>query len=193
MENLAGKVDCDRRIRGELEKAGIDIIQLPAPMKSEVPASVIGQLPGFRFHRNWYYWVVKGQVPLPVARELYANPNGREDIRVAGHAGCPPPEDWVEHFDKDGKRLFPLEEEATLKAMEESYQQKSEFVAEIIRESRANSRFVEDPKSVAAKSVITTYHIDTQEGLNFFVSTLKLRDVIPGDNQPEEKPGSEIS
>lgn len=182
MENLAGNKNCDVQIRKELAKAGVDVVQLPASLKAEVPASIIGQLPGFKFHRAWYYWVVGGQVPLNVAKELYEDPNGREDVRVAGHCGCPPPEEWAEHFDQDGKRLYPLTAETDLIRWEKAAE-KSKMMEEAIRETRANTRYVEDPVKEAVRSVVSSYHIDTQEGLNFFVATLRKHGVVPSKQE----------
>lgn len=89
MKNLAGNIDCDRIIRSELEKAGIDIYQLSQPSTGEVPYSLVGgigaktldedsqgfmdrhgftpsvvdSICSFTFKRAWYYWVVSGYVP----------------------------------------------------------------------------------------------------------------------------------
>ncbi|KKM02273.1 hypothetical protein LCGC14_1786030, partial [marine sediment metagenome] len=109
MRNLAGVEDCDVTIREELEKAGIDIYSIGEPGRSEVPYTLYGGLGGklldeegqafmdrhgvavdtikkfvsFTFERAWYYWVVSGYVPLNIAVEMYENPNGKKDIRVA--------------------------------------------------------------------------------------------------------------
>jgi hypothetical protein len=95
MQNLAGKVDCDVFILEELYKAGVCIVEHPEPLRREVPASLTGVMGKFTFARAWYYWVVEGPVPLSVAKILYDHPRGREDVRVAGHCGCPPPEKWA--------------------------------------------------------------------------------------------------
>lgn len=181
MENLAGNKNCDPQILKELTEAEVDVVQLSTPLQSEVPASIIGQLPDFQFHRAWYYWVVKGKVPLNVAKELYDDPNGREDVRVAGHCGCPPPEEWAEHFDHDGKRLYPLEAEEDLITWENATEgnETMEEMEEIVREARTTTRYVENPIEEAVKSIVSSYHIDTQEGLNFFVTTLRKHGVVP--------------
>lgn len=120
MKNLAGDIKCDSQIAVELQKAGIEIVRHDQPLHQEVPAMLTGQLMSggtvlFAFTRAWYYWVVKGFVPLRIAIRLYYNdPIGRTDIRVDGNCSCPPP--------------------------------------------------TED---------VYTYHIDTQEGLNLFVATIK--------------------
>jgi len=83
-------------------------------IQSEVPYHIVGKYNQFIFERAWYYYVVNGNVPLEVAKELYSNPIGRIDIRVGGDCSCPPP-----------------------------------------------------------NYTVYTYHIDSQEGLNLFVSTIK--------------------
>lgn len=156
MRNLAGDKDCDVYIREELEKAGITLYNLKKPGRSEVPYTIFGGLGGkplsdeekdfmdrhglmieviknnssFIFTRAWYYWCVSGYVPLNIAVEMYENPNGKKDIRVAGHCGCPPPsEQLVLH-------------------------------------------------KVCGMDVVNSYHIDTQEGLNYFVETLKKYNLV---------------
>ena len=117
MRNLAGVKDCDVYIMEEIEKAGIDMYCLEKPENSEVPFVVYGGLGGrpltiqeknwmfshglsveviknncsFVFTRAWYYWVVRGYVPLDIAVEMYENPNGQKDIRANGHCACPHP------------------------------------------------------------------------------------------------------
>jgi len=121
MINLAGVEDCDVTIRIELEKAGINIYNLAEPIDREVAYTLYGGIGGksldedaqgymdrhgimvetmkdfvsFTFERAW---LVRGYVPLDIAVEMYENPNGRKDIRVAGHCACPHPADWkVKH------------------------------------------------------------------------------------------------
>jgi hypothetical protein len=94
MRNLAGDPDCDRFIRDELQRALIPIKELDTPQKGEVPAKLQGELGPYTFERAWYYWIVRGDVPLAVAQELYQHPVGKADVRVVGHCGCPPPEEW---------------------------------------------------------------------------------------------------
>lgn len=93
MLNLAGRGNCDEVIRRELTRARIPVVEV-ARVNREVAYSVMGKLGNLEFTRAWSYWVVSGPVPLNVALELYADPVGVTDIRVAGHAGCPSPADW---------------------------------------------------------------------------------------------------
>lgn len=124
MINLAGAKECDDQIKAELTEAKIPIVKVPQS-RSEVPFSIIGKIGPFKFERLWYYYEVVGQVPLKVAQELYADPVGRKEVRVAGHCGCPPPEEWVNH-----------------------------------------------------ENCISSYHIDSQNGLNLFVSTLQKHGLV---------------
>jgi len=112
------------QIRVELESAGISIIPLSGPQQkfTEVPYAMIGALGSqkmvneylkmtrlldsesidslcenleFVFVRRWSYWSVTGYVPLDTAVKMYRDPIGKRDVRVAGHCGCPPPEEWI--------------------------------------------------------------------------------------------------
>lgn len=95
MINLAGCVNCDKFINSELAGAGIAVEHITEAHCSEVPYTLTGKLGKYTFRRAWYYWVVRGDVPLAVAQELYANEIGKKDVRVVGHCGRPPPEDWL--------------------------------------------------------------------------------------------------
>jgi hypothetical protein len=94
MRNLAGVSDCDEYIRSELRRACIDIHTVQKG-NTEVPYTLIGKLGEFEFKRAWYYWVVKGPVPLEVAKELYEHPEGRATVRSGGDCAKRPPETWV--------------------------------------------------------------------------------------------------
>jgi len=105
MENLAGNADCDVQIERELIRCGIEVIR-GEKTNREVSSSIIGKLGEFEFVRAWYYWTVRGNVPLEVARELYADPVGKTDVRVAGHCGCPPPEEWAMRINEREEAKF---------------------------------------------------------------------------------------
>lgn len=99
LPNLAGVVDCDIDIVTELQTAGIDIVpRSKGPLlHSEVPFHVFGRFGPVTFVRAWRYWVATGVgMPLGAAEELYTDPVGAKDVRVVGHAACPPPKDWAE-------------------------------------------------------------------------------------------------
>jgi len=138
MINLAGNKDCDQTIIRELVEAGIDLVFHTRRSTNEVPASVSGELDEgrFVFKRGWRYWIVEGRVPIKVARKMYAD-ELRKDVRVAGHGGSPPPDEWAEPSDKE--------------------------IRWRCQEEGLNYEFFKDIQNV------TSYHIDSQEGLNFFV------------------------
>lgn len=73
MRNLAGDKDCDKFIRAELTRCGIEIVE-GERSTGEVPSSLTGRLGTFTFRRAWYYWIVNGPMPLDVAKRLYADP-----------------------------------------------------------------------------------------------------------------------
>lgn len=138
MKNLAGIDDCDAHILRELTEAGIDPVYHSRRSKGEVAATVTGELGfgSFVFRRAWYYWVVEGNVPIELARKMYAVEE-RRDVRVSGHCGCPPPDEWAEPSEK-----------------------------ELRRRCKAESMDYDFWKDMR---MVTLYHIDSQEGLNFFV------------------------
>jgi len=149
MKNLAGNMDCDAIIRAELTEAGIDVVIHERRLENEVPARLTGELGGgeFVFTRGWYYWVVHGKVSLRTAREMYAHED-RRDVRVDGHCMSPHPDDWAKPTLKELRRM--CDDEA----------KDPDGLYEMLKDCR----FVE------------TYHIDSQEGLNFFAATLKASD-----------------
>lgn len=165
MENLAGRVDCDKQIELELKRCGIEVVYLLAPMRREVPASTVGKLGPFNFERAWYYWVVKGFVPLKVALELYKDPVGRTDVRVAGHCGCPPPDKpWLIWRLPDGRRVIPTAEEATIDKLI-----KEGLPADI----KDTCVFSDNPPLLDARAFVESYHIDTEIGLRLFADTIR--------------------
>ena len=107
MINLAGDSQCDEHIRQELEKAGIEYVELGFPSKEEVPSSIIGHLSGWTFTRAWYYWVAKADggvcLPFDLADELYKQ---NKDVRVAGHCGAPAPREWYRRPEHIGVPLY---------------------------------------------------------------------------------------
>jgi len=177
MKNLAGVADCDMDIRRELGRCYIDTVDIEKG-NTEVPYSVIGKLGDMTFKRGWYYWVVNCRVPLEIARALYADPVGKTDIRVAGHCGCPPPEEWVTHLDDQGHVLCANSERPTDESLVKSLESQG-------------YRFVDDPTS-EGKACITSYHIDTEVGLRVFADIVRRYNLAPmefrelfGDEIPE--------
>ncbi|MDO8435637.1 MAG: hypothetical protein Q7S89_03100 [bacterium] len=167
MENLAGRKDCDVAIERELVRCGIEIVR-DQPRDGEVPSSIRGKLGRHKFSRAWYYWVARGLVPIHVARELYADPVGKTDIRVNGNCGCPAPGEpggeatWLT---ADARIVASAAEEAKF----HGYIAKGIFKESVLDEYV----FSDDPRSLGAQEYIDGYHIDTEVGLRLFADTLK--------------------
>lgn len=158
MNNLTGNYDCDKVIRTELQSAGITVVVNPTRQGGDVPATLTGKLTrsglvAFTFTRFWYYWVVKGNVPLEVAEEMFADPLGKRDVRVAGMAGNDDPKNWA----------LPSGDDVAAYLKENG--RSSVNCAELIKLCNNGK--------ITAKRFIQAYHIDTQEGLELFVSTLR--------------------
>jgi hypothetical protein len=83
----------DEDVRTELRSANIDVENNATRATGEVPTIFSGKLGIYTFSRAWTYWVVSGQVPVQLAREIYADPVGQKDIRTNGCAGNMNPSD----------------------------------------------------------------------------------------------------
>lgn len=165
MKNLAGVEDCDIYIAGELVACGIDIVDCEKSSR-EVAYSKIWKLDTpfgeFRFRRAWYYWCVECMVPLDIANKMYSDPVGVRDIRVAGYSGNINPDAMVKWFDDDGKPLRNISEKRVLQGLHDCWPIDID-----------NYSFVEDPAAVG-NGFITSYHIDSIEGLKLFVDSVKV-------------------
>lgn len=119
MKNAAGDNDCDVYLREELELAGIKVVpyrRLKEYERSEVPADVIGQLKGWTFTRAWYYWVARGpEIPFEPAEKLHEL-HGQE-VRVAGHCGCPSPLEWYGEREYSGVPCYHVDTQGGLNAL----------------------------------------------------------------------------
>jgi hypothetical protein len=165
MQNLAGNKDCDGLIQSELQRSHIDTIH-GERRESEVPASITGKLGPFTFVRAWYYWIVNGPVPLTVARELYANPVGVTDIRVAGHCGCPPPErPWITVITLDGRHVIDSQERERIEKLFRNVVDREEFERDNV--------FSDHIAAVGAQEFVMSYHIDSEVGLRLFADTIR--------------------
>jgi hypothetical protein len=163
MNNLAGREWADETIKLELKDAGIPISKFFGQHKHEVPWTYQGKLFGWTFTRAWYYWVVEGVLPLPVARYLYEQDKDKA-IRVAGHCGSPPPEDpWLENYDANGYALYHTEKEPP----------KESIMHTIWTDVQLSGSYTDTPMAVAPYSYVTCYHIDSQAGLTLFANTIK--------------------
>jgi hypothetical protein len=160
MINLAGK-QSNCQITKELNQAGIPIVAHEEMLNTEPITNLTGQLGNFTFTRAWYYWVVSGELPLQLAEELYNNEIGKKDVRVAGHCGCPPPKEWMEPSKEDQEEI-----------KRDLGYRKDMDVKDMMKFWKNNEvKYKEECKKYY--QYIHCYHIDSQEGLNLFVETLK--------------------
>tara|TARA_R110002094_G_scaffold201421_1_gene172888 strand:- start:3459 stop:3977 length:519 start_codon:yes stop_codon:yes gene_type:complete len=169
MKNLAGIETCDSDIVRELLEAKIGIIPQDRS-NHEVTASFYGELCGWKFHRAWYYWMASPiedgcGLPLELAKLLHKT-HGK-DVRVTGHCGAPPPEEWVERYTYDGRTVV-VDPDGKER---ESFDHLNKLT--FMDYNLEDYVFVKDPSEVNHISVVPNYHIDTQEGLNAFVLTLR--------------------
>lgn len=88
--------DNDAILRNELENAGIDVHSLDLFRgRGEVVSSIMGTLHGWSFKRAWNYWIAEGPgIPVEDAEKLHAEYG--QEVRVAGHCGCPSPGKWFQ-------------------------------------------------------------------------------------------------
>jgi hypothetical protein len=170
MENLAGKNSCDKTIRQELEDCLITPVDT-GRRQGEVPSRFTGVLGPYRFRRAWRYYVMEGPVPMTVAEELYADPIGKKEVRVAGHCACPPPEEpWTGVYDPwTLKQIFRREDYWK--------QLKTELGEDDVEDwkKRAESYFIlvdGDPEDYGVRGVCL-YHIDSMAGLRLFADTIR--------------------
>lgn len=180
MQNLAGLPleKTDSIIRSELTRCGIKIIKSNTNLSHpDVKTHFMGELDNFKFYRNWYYWAVKGEVPLHIAEKLYENVVGQKEIRVAGHCGCPPPHEWATHYTADGRKLI-NDPDGEQEREWDGLAKKHPEWKELQPEAKAKYCFVKDAAAVADKSVIEAYHIDSELGLYIFVQTLKEHNLV---------------
>lgn len=158
MYNLAGNPIASNYIKEELKNAGINIIKgLTVP--GEVRTNITGQFGRFIFKRAWRYWIVDGPVPLDIANEMYATEIGRRDIRVTGHAGCPPPEEWA----------LPNLDDVLSNEIER-------LGIESISSNKIRKLCING--EIKTPMFVNLYHIDSQEGLNLFSETIKKHNLI---------------
>ena len=149
MQNLAGVQNADAIKLQEMTEAGIFPVYHNRKLENtEVPGHYTGEVymngDIATFRRAWYYWVVDCKVPLSLAREIYTEAKDLQ-IRVAGHCENPHPDEWALH---------------KIEELEFHFRENSSLLSEVIR---ANGCF----------RYIETYHIDTIEGLKFFVDKIK--------------------
>jgi hypothetical protein len=182
MINLAGKEDCDSAIIEELIKAGINPVSLEKSNHPEVKSLYKGELLGWTFSRQWYYWSASCENKFKDGLDIkYASPLHAivgEEVRLAGHCCCPSPDDgfWMDKFDKDGNELMRQEELDDCEKKAENSDLMRETCEHLLEEYRA----VDNPLEYArekGKLLATSYHIDSQLGLEMFCAVLRRQKV----------------
>lgn len=177
MQNLAGHEEADSYIKDELTRAGITVVQNSAK-SGEVVTQYKGELNTkygkFSFKRAWYFWIVDGPVPQDIAERLYEHPEGKKNVRVGGHYGCPHPTEYgAERFDQEtGKKVISIEEYTKFI---EWFRQMGDKAS--ISDLEQKYVIKEDEKSCPYR--VHSYHIDSQAGLLLFV--LMLTDQLKGE------------
>lgn len=150
-------------IRAELIAAGLEPLSVQRA-EGEVPYEWVAELDtpcrALRFERSWRYWWVRGKVPMALAEKLYPNKLG---IRAAGHGCNVAPSTEAEHFAPDGREYVTVVDLRGF-ACSDTFRR--------LWDRNARDRIVvfEMPPDSA---YVTSYHIDTQEGLNTFVAQAK--------------------
>lgn len=170
MRNLAGDENADVILSKELNRCGIPIKDWNAKPFSDVPYTKFGFLECkhgvFSFHRYWYYWGVRGEIPLSVARKLYTNVVGKDDIRVNGHCGCPAPEGSALQYRLNGKEII-YDPDGKQKEDWDRLSAPGKWLEHHIR-----PEFSSNPELIADKVFVNNYHIDSELGLYIFVQHL---------------------
>lgn len=173
MINLAGVEDCDKTIIAELLKVGVTAANVPDKTHPEVKSKYEGRLHGWKFSRQWYYWSIYCENAFEDGLDIkYASPMHALDhrnIRLAGHCGCPAPDDgfWMEKFDTEGKSLIKQKEWDEC----EEKSKTSDMYKDVFAKFQKEYMPVENPVEYAKKNgrlVASSYHIDSQEGLELF-------------------------
>lgn len=171
MKNLAGCEHSDRECIRELERARIPWTTV-ANRYEEPQTYVVGRLGNMLFKRAWYYWIVRCRIPLKTAWKLYENPVGKTDIRVAGHCGCPPPEDpWVNWYDEEDYII-----DTNMDQIELCLRQAKKFNRPFILENICFMEKEERDKLIAEGKIhgyVESYHIDSEVGLRIFADETK--------------------
>ena len=177
MQNLACSepspariAEINRTVISELTRAGV----VPRPNlpedRGEVKAEFMGIYRGFSFRRQWYYWAVSGYVPIAIAEKMFANPIGVKDIRADGDCSCPDPRSIFKTFDSiSGQELVSDEEwEDAMRLFSNYPSMKSKYETSYVTASQAGTRLWRG---------ITSYHIDSQEGLVLFMDKMRYHDI----------------
>jgi len=172
MTNLAGVKNADETILEELYLSGIEAVKI-GRNNGEVPYSYVGKIGNWVLTRRWYYWSASVEnkehgLVLGDAISLYNKKNPINDevlgvvIRAGGDAGCSEPNGYV------AQPVYNDE----LYAQLESLGYKKEY-CDFVKEYHFSITVGEmaalcNDGKIDAKRYVSTYHIDSQIGLNEF-------------------------
>ena len=172
MQNLAGHPKATAICAVELQQAGVPVELLATPY-GEPKSDIGGRLGDFTFRRAWYYWVVRGPMPLAQAEATHADPVGALDVRVAGHCGCPAPAKWVRWRTLDGRRVYHDPTGAQRAQLADIITRHPEFAED-------NDVLVDDASAYpGASAYVETYHVDSAEGLALLARTIASLPAAP--------------
>lgn len=122
---------------------------------------------GFSFEFHNYYMIVNGFVPLDVAKTLYydSGESGQKDVRVAGHCGCPKPEEWIAWYDDNGRVLYTLQDKAEIDKL-------SDVMRQMLTIDSDKEIYVDNREKIGY-GYITSYHVDSPGGLILLCRTIE--------------------
>lgn len=112
-----------------------------------------------------YYWIVKGKIPLALAKELYEL-DVKKEIRVAGNCAAPKPEaPWVNYYcPKTKKQLIDIKE--LEKEISSANKLSDTFKNSVLK---FLSTFLPVEDITIGNGFIENYHIDSEEAMNAFL------------------------
>ena len=151
----------DQAVRKELMDANIPVLTLPKYIDIEVKTHHIGILNGFIFYRAWRYWICEGDMPLDLAKELYATHKDLM-IRVHGHAANPEP---------TFQTSYNPTHDAMVRSMMDKMQAQGIATKDIIQAVNQLPPDNENPRFVRA------YHIDTCDGLEALAEFIRTKNI----------------
>ena len=156
MKNLAGDKNCDVLIRQELEKADLLVLSRGKPGHSEVPFTLYGVEGGKPFDEKTVNYMERHGIDNEFANQFFSFVFTRAWYY------------WVV------SGFVPLD--IAMKIYENANGRNDVRAAGHC--GAPNPCEVKDQRRICGMNVVSSYHIDTQEGLNFFVETLRKHQLI---------------
>ena len=159
MQNLNKKeysLKIDEKVKEELSKVDIPIIELPSYMHADVKTRYIGILNGFLFTRSWKYWKCQGKFPVEIASVIFHSKHFRS-VRAEGYSTSVDPVK-IAHD--------PIYEKAL-----------RDLIDKIKNETLGINEYVEGKQKIVKddkrQKYIYFYHIDTIDGLKTIADYIK--------------------